>query len=612
MRKNLLLVFLLSFSVSVFAQHDLPQRTVLNENLAPFYHGVASGDATSEKVIIWTRITTDQPSANVTWRIATDSLFTNTVEQGVFVTDATRDYTVKVDVKDLEENTWYFYEFEDEQGRRSKRGRTKTLPTSDVNNFRAALVSCAKYSEGYFNVYDRISERNDIDAIIHLGDYIYESGLSEEGQKINRIHDPENSLVTLTDYRTRYSQFHLDTMLQNLHQQYPFYNIWDDHEFANDSWKGGAEAHNPSSQGDWNTRKSAALQAYLEWIPIREIDPDNKFKIYRSIKIGELAEIFFLDTRIIERDIKTAPDGPNKKMIGDVQMDWLQQGLKNSTAKWKVIAQQVMISPLVVFGTVLNDDQWDSYTFERAKLFDFVNNNKIGNLVVLTGDAHVFFACDLPFGKDEYNANNRKNSAGVEFVTSAVTSTGLPFTVSPSLITALNPSIRDSQLDRRGFILFDVNKQRAQGDFYTVQAVNEPNKVVKYKNSWYSPDGSTYLRNSTVESVQEIPNIDFAPQGIRESTITAITPNQLGTILGAYPNPFISTIGLQFYVDQPRKLTFQVYDMAGKLVKSESLGILSNGLHYKSITAGELPIGQYRINISDGTNLIGRNVVKIQ
>jgi hypothetical protein len=142
--------------------------------------------------------------------------------------------------------------------------------------------------------------------------------------------------------------------------------------------------------------------------------------------------------------------------------------------------------------------------------------------------------------------------------------------------------------------------------------VNEPNKVVKYKNSWYSPDGSTYLRNSTVESVQEIPNIDFAPQGIRESTITAITPNQFGTILGAYPNPFISTIGLQFYVDQPKKLTFQVYDMAGKLVKSESLGILSNGLHYKSITAGELPIGQYRINISDGTNLIGRNVVKIQ
>lgn len=612
MRKNLLLVFLLNFSISVFAQHDLPQRTVLNEDLAPFYHGVASGDATSEKVIIWTRITTEAPSANVIWRIAKDSLFTNIVDHGIFTTDASRDFTVKVDVQDLAENTWYFYEFEDEQGRRSKRGRTKTLPTSDVNNFRAALVSCAKYSQGYFNVYDRLSERNDIDAIIHLGDYIYESGLSEEGQKINRIHEPENSLVTLTDYRTRYSQFHLDTMLQNLHQQYPFYNIWDDHEFANDSWRDGAEAHNPSSQGDWNTRKSAALQAYLEWIPIREIDPDNKFKIYRSIKIGELAEIFFLDTRIIERDIKTAPDGPNKRMIGEVQMEWLQQGLKKSTAQWKVIAQQVMISPLLLFGNILNDDQWDSYTFERARLFDFINNNNIDNIVILTGDAHVFFACDLPFGKGNYSPTSRKNSAGVEFVTSAVTSTGLPFSIAPGLISALNPSIRDSQLDRRGYILFDVNKERAQGDYYYIQAVNQPNRVVKYKNSWFCPDGMTFLTQTNKESVQEIPNVDFVPQGIRENTITAIAPAQFGTILGAYPNPFISTIGLQFYVDQPQKLTFQIFDMAGKLVKSESLGMLSNGLHYKSITAGELPIGQYRINITDGTNLIGRNVVKIQ
>ncbi len=612
MKKLLLSLIYFSISSLAFAQHDEPQRTTLNEDLAPFYHGVSSGDATSDKVIIWTRITTDEPSANVQWRIAKDSLFTNIVDQGEFVTSPARDYTVKIDVQDLDQDTWYFYEFEDEQGRRSKRGRTKTLPTSEVNNFRAAVVSCASYPHGFFNVYDRLSERNDINAIIHLGDYIYEYGLNEYGSNSLRVPNPENTIVSLSDYRTRYSQYHLDTMLQNLHQQYPFYNVWDDHEFANNSWRDGAENHDPSRQGDWNTRKSSALQAYLEWVPIREIDPDNKFKIYRSIKIGELAEVFFLDTRIIERDLETDTDGPNKRLIGEVQMDWLQQGLKNSTAKWKVIAQQVMMGPLLIFGIIANPDQWDGYSFERVRLFDFINNNDIDNIVVLTGDIHTFWANDLPFGKDAYSPNARGNSAGVEFVTSAVTSPGSPIAVSPGVLSALNPSIRDVQLDKRGYILLDINNERTQGDYYFIQTVNKPSTDIKYRTSWYSPDGMNHLFRAKEESVALIPNIDFAPQGIRENTVTSITPAQFGTVLGAYPNPFIATIGLQFYVDQPKNLIFQVYDMTGRLVKSQPLGILSNGLHYKTIQAGELPIGQYRISISDGENLIGRNVVKIQ
>jgi alkaline phosphatase D len=612
MRKYLLLILLCSISFGAYAQHDLPQRTTLNESLAPFYHGVASGDATSDKVIIWTRITTDAPSANVTWRIAKDSLFTNIVEQGVFVTDASRDYTVKIDVQDLDENTFYFYEFEDEQGHRSRRGRTKTLPTSDVSNFRVAQVSCASYAWGYYNVYDRISERNDIDAVFHLGDYIYEYGLNEFGNNPNRKPEPQNPIVSLSDYRTRYSQYRLDTMLMNLHQQYPFYDIWDDHEFANNAWKDGAENHNPSRQGDWNARKSAALQAFLEWIPVREIDPDNKFKIYRSIKIGDLAEVFFLDTRIIERDYEKDVDGPNKRLIGEAQMDWLQQGLKNSTAKWKIIAQQVMVGPLKLFGKILNNDQWDGYSFERARLFDFINNNNINNIVVLTGDIHTFWANDLPFGKKAYSPTARENAAGVEFVTSAVTSTGLPFAIAPAIVSALNPSTLDCQLDKRGYILLDINKERAQGDYYFIPTVDRPNTTITYRTSWYSPDGLNHLFNSKVASVADYTNIDFAPKEVRPNTATAINENKFGTILGAYPNPFISTIGLQFFVDQPKKLTFEIFDMAGKLVKSKSLGLLSNGLHYETIEAGELPIGQYRISVSDGTNLIGRNVVKIQ
>ncbi|MCO5233929.1 MAG: alkaline phosphatase D family protein [Chitinophagales bacterium] len=611
--KNLLLFFtFLSFFSFANAQYDLPERSYVNEAIAPFYHGVASGDATADKVIIWTRITTDAGSANVKWRIAKDSLMQKIVDEGVFTTDATRDFTVKVDVQDLEENTWYFFEFEDEQGRLSQRGRTKTTPISDISNFRAAVVSCASYPHGYFNVYDRISERNDINAVIHLGDYIYEYGLNEYGNHPQRKPSPENDIVTLSDYRTRYSQAHLDTMLQKLHQQYPFYNIWDDHEFANNSWRDGAENHNPAKQGDWAARKSAALQAYLEWVPIREIDLDDKFKIYRSLKIGNLAEIFFLDTRIIDRDNETSPDGPNKKLIGEVQMEWLQQGLKNSTAQWKVIAQQVMVAPMLAFGLTLNTDQWDGYTFERKRLFDFINNNNIKNIVVLTGDIHTFWANDLPFGKEPYNADHRENSAGVEFVCSAVSSPGLPFSVSQALLNALNPHIRDSKLDRRGFLILDLKNDRAQGDFYHIRTVNQVNNVVNRWVSYYAPDQVSTLFKNKEEEQADFTNIDFVPRNIRDKSATAIHDRDMGVAMGAYPNPFIATVGLQYYVDKVSNIQLQIFDMSGRIVFEKDLGNRGRGLYYDTVEAGFLPIGQYRINVTDGIHQIGRNVIKAQ
>lgn len=612
MNRFLLFSLFTSIFFAVHAQSDLPQRSYVNPDLAPFYHGIASGDATSDKVIIWTRITTDAPSADVTWRVATDSFFNNIVDQGVFTTNAARDYTVKVDVQDLEENSWYFYEFEDEEGNLSQRGRTKTLPTSDISNFRAALLSCASYPHGYFNVYDRISERNDINAVIHLGDYIYEYGLNEYGKHPDRKPEPENAIVSLSDYRTRYSMYHLDTMLQKLHQQYPFYNIWDDHEFANNSWREGAENHNPSRQGDWSSRSSAALQAYLEWVPIREIDPDNKFRIYRSVKVGELAEIFFLDTRIIDRDIETATDGPNKRLIGEVQMEWLQQGLKNSTAQWKVLAQQVMVAPLLAFGLTLNTDQWDGYTFERKRLFDFINNNDINNVVVLTGDIHTFWANDLPFGKTTYNGNTGSGSAGVEFVTSSVASPGLPFAVSPALLNALNPHIKDCQLDRKGFIILDLNKERAQGDFFYIGAINKPDNTVKYRTSWFTLDKENRLKRTRVESTADVPNIDFVPRDIRDKTVTPVKEYTIGTVIGAYPNPFISTVGLQYYLSEARHLTIQLLDMSGRLVLEKKLGMRQTGLYYDAIDTGKLPSGQYRVSITDGVFQIGRNIIKIQ
>lgn len=602
----------ITFSGLLNAQDPFPGRIILDETIAPFYHGVASGDATSSKVIIWTRITTDQPSADVLWRVAKDSLFQNIVSQGNFNTSAERDFTVKVDVTGLEQNTWYFYEFESD-GKLSIRGRTKTLPIEDIEHFRFAFTSCASYPHGYFNAYQRIRERNDISAVVQLGDYIYEYGLNEYGNNANRTPEPENEIVSLADYRTRYSQYRLDPMLMRLHQQYPFYTVWDDHEFANNSWRDGAENHTPSREGDWNTRKSAALQAYLEWLPIREIDPDNKFKIYRNNKIGDLAEIFFLDTRILERENEDDPDGPNKRLLGAEQMEWLQEGIKNSTSTWKILAQQVMVAPLTAFGLPLNSDQWDGYATERSRLFDFINANNIKNTIVLTGDIHTHWAMELPFGTGTYNPTTGAGSAGVEFVTTSITSPGFPISISQGLITLFNPHIKFSNLTQKGYVIVDLKKERAQADYYNVQKINVPDNFQRFQVGYFTNVNTNKLNRTADSTFFTTPNIDFVPEPVRDRTSTGMNmPSGFATIVGAYPNPFIEQTGLQFYVPEPREIILRLTDLSGKVVSERNLGIRTQGLYYEKIQAGSLPQGSYILQITNGIEVQSRTVVKIR
>ena len=203
---------------------------------------MASGDPLKDAVIIWTRVTTNQPDVNVTWKVATNTSMTNVVQQGIIVTDERKDYTVKVDVRSLQPNTTYYFQFE-ALGKKSEIGKTRTSPTGNVSNVRFGVVSCSNYQNGYFNAYEELADRTDIDAVIHLGDYIYEYETGGYGysDEVGRGHLPNNEIVTLSDYRVRYSYYRLDPMLRKLHQQHPFILIWDDHEFSNDANKFGAE-----------------------------------------------------------------------------------------------------------------------------------------------------------------------------------------------------------------------------------------------------------------------------------------------------------------------------------------------------------------------------------
>ena len=290
-----IVLFLVAFSGNALAQTSISPL----DCVAPFYHGVASGDPLHDRVIIWTRVTPLDFNTPVVveYKVATDTNMLNVVSSGSVLTDGAKDFTVKVDVTGLEADHYYFYEFTALQAH-SARGRTKTAPSASIDSLRFALVSCANLKAGYFNVYEALTQHNDFEAVLMLGDYIYEyetEGYSPNGS-IDRIFEPGNEIITIDDYRLRYSVYHMDKNLQKLHQNFPWICVWDDHESANDSFEGGAENHN-AGEGFWSDRKLYAQKAYFEWLPIREKAPGN-VEIFRTFNYGNLVYHFFLQQRL--------------------------------------------------------------------------------------------------------------------------------------------------------------------------------------------------------------------------------------------------------------------------------------------------------------------------
>ena len=270
-----------------------------------FSHGIASGDPTQNAVILWTRVLDDSDLAkNITgaWQVSKTANFAQIAASGRFKSGPKRDHTVKVDATGLEADTQYFYRFSVGETY-SPTGKTKTLTTGS-NAVEIAVVSCSNYSHGHFHVYGEIAKR-DYQAVLHLGDYIYEYA---EGKYDNpkvlaqgRTSKPKTEILSLEDYRMRYANYRSDVNLQAAHASHPFICVWDDHEVANDTWKGGAENHN-DGEGDFKTRQKAAIRAYYEWLPIRETAATAKGKIYRTFELGNLASLIMLDTRHIGRD----------------------------------------------------------------------------------------------------------------------------------------------------------------------------------------------------------------------------------------------------------------------------------------------------------------------
>ncbi len=270
-----------------------------------FDHGVASGDQRHDRVIIWTRVSPVQPGpVPVRWIVARNRDLTDVVKTGVVEATEARDYTVKADVTGLRAGAPYFYGFRAGQAQ-SAVGATRTLPRGRLDQLKLAVVSCASYPHGYFNAYAALAAREDIDAVIHLGDYIYEYGVDgyggQTGVQLGRVPLPNVECTRLQDYRARHAQYKLQPELQAAHAIAPWIVVWDDHETANDSFTTGAENHQ-TNEGEWANRKRAALQAYYEWMPIREPEAGRAFEaINRSFQFGDLFTLIMLETRLLAR-----------------------------------------------------------------------------------------------------------------------------------------------------------------------------------------------------------------------------------------------------------------------------------------------------------------------
>jgi len=473
--KKCFLAFAMLLNLGLTAQ---TARISLNPSLKPFYHGVESGDPMPDKMIIWTKVTPDTGllgDIDVYWQIATDTSFDNIVNYGKLVATEANHYTVKTDVCGLQPSTFYYYMFQ-ALGRNSIIGRTKTAPDNlaDSDSIRFAVASCSSWEHGYFNAYQRISERNDIDAVVHLGDYIYEYATGDYSSNINgREYDPPTECLDEIGYELRYSQYKLDDQLRRIHQIYPFITVWDDHETANDAWKGGAQNHTPGTEGNYFDRKNDATNTYFKWMPIRKPDPNDAIRIFRTLRYGKLLDLIMLDTRLYDRDEQDlgSTNNANHQLMGPVQRAWFLQQLSDTTTRWKIIGNQVMFAPLQVFGAAVNADQWDGYNFERNIIQNHIINNNINDVVILTGDIHTSWCNDVP--GPNYNANTGAGSVCVEFVASSITSSNSPLPVGQNIIKSLNPHMKYINLTDKGYYILDVKKNRVQADYRFVSTVTQ-------------------------------------------------------------------------------------------------------------------------------------------
>lgn len=487
-----------------------------------FTHGVASGEPGPDKVMLWTRFVSDQ-DVWLEFQVSVTPEFDEMVAGGSAKASAETDWCAKAWADGLREDRWYYYRFVAPDGSMSDIGRTRTLPAGATQRFRMAVLSCSNYGFGYFNAYAHAAEANDVDLAVHLGDYIYEYNRgtypSAGDAHPDRLLWPESEIVALADYRLRYATYRSDPDLRRIHQLLPMISVWDDHESANDSWKDGAQNHQPETEGDWEVRKAAAKRVYREWMPVSD-EP------YAEYQLGDLATLLRLDTRLEGREKqfnigdviqgKRSPEemgaalvafregayrAKDRELLGASQQAWLADRLmasRKAGTQWQVLVQQVLMGELFTApqlaeavpdsapdfirrrvqastlaggaGLPANMDAWDGYPAARARVFE-ASLAADANLISLAGDTHNAWGFDLAHSGEK---------VGVEFATHSVSSPGLesylgaipPQDLSRAIVSH-NAPLKYADTSQRGYMVVELTPERASAEFRFMAGIRQ-------------------------------------------------------------------------------------------------------------------------------------------
>ncbi|WP_066217869.1 alkaline phosphatase D family protein [Formosa haliotis] len=520
--------------------YDYTQLSIKN-----FNQGVASFDPSSTSVIIWTRYTA--ANHDIVWEVSTDADFSQIIRQGKLTTESSRDNTLAVELTELDSDLKLYYRFFNEaDNAKSVVGETITLP-ENASSVTLAVCSCSNYQAGLFTAYDAMAN-SEADIIVHLGDYLYEYGAggygaTDENAFLNRHHEPTHEMLSLEDYRIRYKQYRSDVSLQLAHQKKPFICVWDDHEIANDTYIDGAENHDETTEGSFEVRKQAALQAYSEFLPFSRLTEANNSIIYRTINIGNLIDLIMLDTRVIGRDkqlnladyytttgfdalgFQSDLSDVSRTLLGEDQRQWLVNNIQSSSAKWQVLGQQVLMGQMFVplelltsFGQAnfvqiltelvtiktrmlqqdptvtpeeksrvltaipYNLDAWDGYAAEREILYQALNGKKI---VTLAGDTHNAWHNTLK--------SQDGTEVGVELATSSISSPGFETYLgdtNPALLegfqqamTTLVEGLEYFDASRRGYLLATFTNSELISEWVYVDTILSESYTAKVGHS---------------------------------------------------------------------------------------------------------------------------------
>ncbi len=549
---------------------------------APFLHGVASGDPTDSSIVLWTRATPAPGQTGglaIDWELALDTAFAQLVRSGSASADAVVDWTVKFEVTGLQPDTRYFYRFRTPLNDYSAIGRTKTFPADNSSPLKVAVGSCSSVYSGFFNAYRRISERGDLDLMVHLGDYVYD--FVDENEEIRVPIPYPVEPVSLAEWRERHKYYLYDPDLREMRRMQPMTAIWDNHDVLSDTI-------------------ANAVQAFWEYLPIRKPDVADQLRIYRTLRLGTMADLFLLDVDLYRRRDTLAPG--ETSILGNIQYDWLTDGLSQSTSNWRIIGSQCMFSLWSVLGlpplfpagqTVFDPSAWDGFQLDRARLLNHLQANNIQNCMVISGDAHISMAADLaitPLDSMTYDSASGYGSLGVEFLPSSITRGNLDESgISPNNANAL------------GQLSLNVNPHHHYMEVvqhgYGLLTIIPDSIVAEY---WYSPvlqvsNSQVLGRRMVVRNGENRWAREYLPTGISES----VAPGSLQPVV--YPNPVVNG---ECWVRMPERargdFSLRLVDQAGRLIfQQHHQAVNASGTPvFLRLPAG-LPAGSYVLHFSN-------------